>query len=217
MGWYRRALLGALPILLGGHPTIQGRERDAGTLVVSVNGVGAGREEFSIREGRAGSREGFTVTSRRLSGEGGEVILLATTELGPDSQPVSAQLADPKAERRVYIQVSPRRVTVRAVTPAGESVREYRGGTPVWLADNESLAWFALMPRLGSGPLTTVWPREDRRETWEIGDRGLESQSLRHIVLGTPRGERHLWYDAAGRLMRVEDPAAGLQAIRVIH
>ena len=225
MGWFGCALLAgvvALPLSAGTSLARQGRERDAGAFVVTVNGAVVGREEFSIREGRAGSRDGFTVTSRRLSGDG-DVTLAATTELGPDSQPVAAQLAEPKAERRTYIELSPRRITVRAVTPVGESVREYPGGTPLWLADPGVLAWFAMLPPVGTGRLTVLWPRENRCETWEIADRGVEpappgsdSKSLRHIVLGTAPNERHLWYDDAGRLRKLEDPT-GLQAVRAAH
>lgn len=213
MWWYGRALL----VLVAGGMAPQARDRDAGTFIVSVNGTVVGREEFSIRNGRAASRDGFTVTSRRLSADGGAVTLLATTELGADSLPVSAQLAEPGVERRTLIQVSPRRITVRTVTPAGESVREYRGGAPVLLADHEALAWFAMAPRLGGGAVTVLWPRGDRREIWEIEDRGVGTDSLRHMVLGTAPGEHHLWYDDAGRLRKVENPATGLQAVRAVH
>lgn len=216
-------MLAVLPLWLANGAAQQGggRERDAGTFAVTVNGAAAGREEFTIREGRAATRNGFTVTARRFSEDGGDPTLLTTTELGPDSQPLTAQLAAPASQRRTYIQVSPRRVTTRAVDPFGESVREYRGGSPLWLADDSVLTWFALPPRVGVPSIIVVWPRQDRREVLDLTDRGVEptaagpdSRSLRHVVLGTGPGERHLWYDERGRLTRVEVPASGLVAVR---
>ena len=221
MGWERRALLLGLPLWFGAAAPEQARERDAGTFTILAKDAVVGREEFTIRDGRGAARDGFTVSWRRFSGDGVDPAFIATLELGSDSQPVTAQLAEAAAQRRILIQASPRRVTVRAVTPTGESVREYRGGTPLWFADDSSAAWFALPPRPGSQSITVVWPKNDRRETAALTDRGAEptaigsaSQSFHHWVLGSETGERHLWYDDRGRLVKVEAPASGLVAVR---
>jgi hypothetical protein len=214
-------LLVGLPLWLGTAMPEQARERDAGTFTILANGAVVGREEFTIRDGRAADRGGFTVSWKRFTGDGVDPTFVATTELGPDSQPISSQLVEAAAQRRILIQASPRRVTVRAVTPAGESVREYRGGDPLWFADDSSATWFALPPRAGAQSVTVVWPKDDRREISALADRGIEAttlgaatQSLRHVVAGSGPGERHLWYDERGRLVKMDVPATGLQAIR---
>ena len=208
-------------VLLAAGAVAPQQARDAGTFVVTVNGAAKGREEFSIRDGRGTAPGGYTVTVRRFSAEGGDPILLATIELGPDSQFSGAQISEAARERRTYIQASPRRVTVRGVTPGGESVREYPGGPAIWLADDVGVSWFLFPPPPGTMAVTLLWPWDDRREAVELTDHGVEStdvgsasRALRHISVGTGTGERHLWYDERGRLIKVEAPATGLVATR---
>ena len=221
MGWYPRALLASLPLAVPAPGLAAQQARDAGTFVVTVNGAVIAREEFTVRDGRGDARDGFTVTARRFGPEGGDPVLVLTVELGPDSQLTTAQLAEPARQRRTYIQASPRRVTVRAVTPSGESVREYPGANALWLADDSGVAGFVLPPRPDAHTMTLLWPRDDRRETLELTDRGVESiptgagtLRARHVVLGSATDERHFWYDEQGRLRKVEIPGRGFIAAR---
>ncbi|MSR05838.1 MAG: hypothetical protein EXR93_02020 [Gemmatimonadetes bacterium] len=199
----------------------QGRESDAGTFTVTVNGTGAWREEFIVREGRAPNRDGFTVDVRLFAGRGISPAALASIEWGPDSQPTAAEIVDAGGGRRTFVQLSKRRISVRGAVPGGESLREYPGAEPLLLADDSLVTWFAMPPRSGTSQVTVFRPRAERRETLELVDRGVDATSLgvhgatlRHVVLAPGTDETHLWFDNQGRLMKVERPAAGLLAIR---
>lgn len=214
MRWYPLGLLATLPLWLGGGPPGQGRERDAGTFLVTVNGADAWREEFVVRDGRSPSRDGFTVEVRRFTGDAIAPTLLASAELGPDSQPTGAEITDPGGSQRTFIQISKRRITVRGVMPGGESLREYPGADQLLLADDSLVAWFAMAQRAGAPNVTVFQPRVERSETVELVERGTETNGLRHVMIGDGPGAMHLWFDPGGRLMKVERPSAGLLAIR---
>src|SRR5439155_17542785 len=116
----------------------QQRVLDSGTLMISRAGVLIGREEFTIRSGRAsGSGDGFTIAATAYyPADRSQASLAITVELAADSEPASFQLnvldqrqlnVLDQRQRRIYAQLGPRRVTVRTLTASGESVREYPG------------------------------------------------------------------------------------------
>ena len=103
----------------------QQRVLDSGTLMISRAGVLIGREEFTIRSGRAsGSGDGFTIAATAYyPADRSQASLAITVELAADSEPASFQLnVLDQRQRRIYAQLGPRRVTVRTLTASGESV-----------------------------------------------------------------------------------------------
>jgi hypothetical protein len=218
----RYALLLLLGAGMASAARAQDRVLDRGTLLVSRAGVAIGREEFTVFQGRRTAPQGYTIAVRSFYPPNRpEPTISPVVELGPDSQPTGVQLIDAAGpQRRVFLQIDDRRVTLRTMTPAGESVRQFPGTEHLLIADDSALSLYAILPAL-SGPVGQIWPREQRRDVIQLSDRGVDSvdvrgsvRQLRHVVLGTGDGARHLWYDASGRLVKVEVPAARLTAVR---
>jgi hypothetical protein len=196
---------------------------DEGSFSISHGGVEVGRERFTIRRGSPSAPDGFTIsTSASYSGTGPRVVLSPVVELGPDSLPRQMQFdVFGGGQRRIYLQFGPHRVTLRVVHPGGESARELPRASPEILVDDSVFALYALLPR-GPGRLAALAARTGDRSAAQLIDRGEQhttlqgvGHTLRHIVLRVGDQPRDLWFDAQGRLMRVDIPAAGLVAERL--
>lgn len=199
----------------------QGPILDAGTLVISRSGAVVGREEFTVRRGRSGGPDGYTITSTATYPPASpRVTLSPAVELGPDSIPVQVQFdIHGDGQARVYARFGPRRVTLRVVRPGGESARELPATGREIVADDSVFGLYAIPPARGTRQ--AVFPRSGARLPAEVVDRGTERttlqgvpRELRHDVLRLGSQERHLWYDQDGRLMKVEIPALSLMAER---
>ncbi len=144
-------------------------------------------------------------------------------ELGADSLPRVVQFeASNGDDRRVLAQFGARRLTIRTISAEGESAREYPAAGRNLVVDDSVFSLYAVPPGTASGPVRLVSPRNDTRTDYQLTDRGTESTlvagerlSLRHLVFTAGTDVRHVWYDAAGRLMKVEIPSRRLVAERV--
>ena len=200
----------------------QERVIDTGTFLITREGVALGREEFTVRRGRTGVSDGFTISVRSFyPPDRAEPVVTPQVELRPDSQIASAHLIETAGGRRIFLQADPRRVTVRSLSASGESVRQYPSTDRLVVVDDSALALFALPPGVAPSSVAQVWPRGPRRAVTTLSDLGMEptawngeSRPLRHLVLGSGTDVRHLWYDARGRLMKVEIPAAMVVGVR---
>lgn len=199
----------------------QGPVIDSGTLVISRGGQVVGREEFTVRRGRSSGPDGYTIASTVTYPPSSPTVTLApVVELGPDSFPMQVQLdVYGDGQSRVYARFGPRRVTLRAVRPSGESARELPATGREIVADDSIFGIYALPPARRARQ--AVFARSGSRVPVELVDRGTERttvqgvpRELRHEVLRLGTQEHHLWYDAEGRLMKVEVPALGLTAER---
>lgn len=215
----KRAPVAALTGLLLLTQSPQGPVVDAGTLVISRGGVVVGREEFTVRRGRSSGPDGFTITTTARYSVPRVNTLAPVVELGPDSLPVQVQFdVSGETQARAYARFGQRRITVRVVRPGGESAQELPASGRTLVADDSVFALYAIRP--APGPLQVLTPRNGQRASAELALLGTErttlqgvGRELEHWVL---RGadERHLWYDEAGRLMRVEAPSLSLSAER---
>lgn len=204
-------------LLWAGGP--QGPVLDAGTFVISRGGVVVGREEFTVRRGRSSAPDGFTIATTARYTVPRANTLAPAVELGPDSLPVQVQFdVSGDNQARVYARLGQRRITVRVVRPSGESAREFPADGRTLIVDDSVFALYAMRPPPGA--LQLLAPRSGQRTDAELASLGTEQTSLQGV--GRPlehwvlrgRDERHLWYDEAGRLMRVEIPALSLSAER---
>lgn len=199
-------------------------EVDRGMLILMRGSKTVGREEFVVRRGRgSGILAGFTITSTAwYPAERPERSLASVVELGPDSLPSATRLeagnGDPK---RVLIGLGPRRITVRSATSSGESAREYPFQEPHVLVDDSLFAAHAFPPVPRNGTARTLTLEGIRGPLAEIVDHGTATTlvgdntlQLHHVSIVSPSMERHLWYDDAGRIVKVEDPGRGLTVIR---
>ena len=232
---YTRSRPGKVPIgaciLVWALPTTapvaaQGRTFDEGVLRVTIGGRDVAREEFSIRQGRSfdgGTGYQLLATAfyppRRT-----RVTIPSSVDLGPDSLPRLAQFGPITGVDLVtQAQFGPRILILKTRRSAGETFREYPGVSRNWVVDDSLLSLYALPPGTDTGTVRLVSPRQGSRVDFLLTDRGVEEtvvgtrrRSLRHLVLTAATDVRHLWYDAGGRLMKVEIPARRLVAEREV-
>jgi hypothetical protein len=107
-------------------------------------------------------------------------------------------------------------------TPDGESTKEYALGEGAVILDDEIFHQYYFVGQLGRhGAVPVVVPRLGSQSTMRIEDRGSErvtvggsSLEARHVVLRGTDGDRDIWVDARGRVLKVAIPGRGLVAIR---
>ncbi|MCH7873864.1 MAG: hypothetical protein IH965_01025 [Gemmatimonadetes bacterium] len=169
---------------------------DEGVLIVRSAGRVVGREEFALRR----------VTDAR----GRNGLTLSAISTYPPADPI-----------RTLVRFAPRRVTVRLATATGEAAREYPTAGRYIIADDSVFALFVLAADGVPGPVRVYLPRSGRRVSGTLEDFGLqptalgqEIRELRHLVLRIEGRLHHLWYDTAGRLMKVAVPARDVVAER---
>jgi hypothetical protein len=222
----RHVIASLVAVIAGFAPAIAAQSRlvDQATLVITRGSALVGREQFVLRSGRQSAPgSGFTLTVRaHYPASRPDPILVSIFEFGPDSQPATGRLDLDTGERpSVLISVTPRRITVRSVTPGAESARQYPAVARALLTDEFLVSLHAVLPSRREGTITTIDPRTGRTETVELLDLGAGSTlvgdaqiTLRHLTLGSGNQLRHLWYDAEGRLMKVEVTDGSLVATR---
>jgi YD repeat-containing protein len=185
---------------------------DRGTLDILQGGTLIGREEFVVRPGRGGAVTGYTITTSAVyPADRPRRRLVAVIEFEADSTPAASQFQSTDGEEvRVVMRFGPRRVTVRTMTPGGESAREHPGGPRAVIVDDSLFAPHALLPggaasarafALHGGPGRDLLIR-------------ATAEPRRQVTLTIDGDVRVVSYDGSGRLIRVEMPARQLVAVR---
>jgi hypothetical protein len=180
-------------LVLPGQGRAQQPERDAGKLVVRQGGVIVGEEEFSVE---------------RVSGG----INLIVTASYPPAVP-----------NRLAASFGPRRITVRLASNGTEVAREYPGGAQTIVVAEHALSLYAVAGGLAPGPVTIQGAGSPSRRSGTLEDRGreplpqLDGSLARRVTLRAGEEVIELWYDAAGRLMRIAIPAKDLTAERAVR
>ncbi|HYJ80628.1 MAG TPA: hypothetical protein VEW03_13530 [Longimicrobiaceae bacterium] len=217
----------ALAALLAAAPlAAQAPAADSGTFRVSVGGREVGTESFSIQQTGAGAGA-VLIASGRVSLR----LASGSLELSPRLRATGFQ-ADPvhyevivggDSPRRIAGNIGGGRVSARIVTSAGEQLREYVASSgAVVLDDGVAHHYYFLAQRLHSGRVPVIVPSENRQVIATVVDRGEEvvqvggrSARLFHLVVRPQGGdEQHVWVDALNRVIKVEIPARGYQAVR---
>jgi len=202
----------------------QGRLVDQGVFEISRGSQIVGREEFVLRTGRQQSPgNGFTLTIQSYyPASSARPVLESVIEFGPDSLPTAARLDVDTGDRpSLLVLFEPRRITVRRVTPGAESAQQYPAAARALLSDEMLVCLYTILPSSENGTVNLLDPRTGDKETLELTDMGRArslvagtEMTLRHRILGSNERARNLWYDAEGRLMKVEIISTGVVAIR---
>jgi hypothetical protein len=180
-------------LVLPGQGRAQQPERDAGKLVVRQGGVIVGEEEFSVE---------------RVSGG----INLIVTASYPPAVP-----------NRLAASFGPRRITVRLASNGTEVAREYPGGAQTIVVAEHALSLYAVAGGLAPGPVTIQGAGSPSRRSGTLEDRGreplpqLDGSLARRVTLRAGEEVIELWYDSAGRLVRIAIPAKDLTAERAVR
>lgn len=201
----------------------EGAVIDEGTFVITEGTAITGREEFRVRQGRPGAADGFTVTTSATYPPSQPTrTVTVRLELGADSQPVAAEIQERSDVRRaVAMAFRPRRITVRVVTPGGESVREHPRGARTLLFVEAVFGIFAILPTAAAGEMMAITPLGERPVRVNLDDHGLDrirvkgvERPLRHLSLQGEREIVHLWFDEQGRLIQATIPSRSVKAVR---
>jgi hypothetical protein len=206
-----------------------GTSIDEGVFVVREDTVEVARESFRLAHGRLSRGEaGWTLaTTVRYDRARPVIVLSPILEVSGDTLPATLQydVADPRQPSRILGELNRNRFTVRFVARSTERAREFPAGQRTTVLDDSVFALYLFAGWWASSTpvsLTAIVPRALRRDMIEVQDHGLASTTLnrdpatlRHVsVSGGANGIVHLWFDTAGRLMKVEIPSRRLSAER---
>lgn len=204
----------------------QAGARDTGTFTVRVEGREVGTETFSIQQSGTGTAA-VTMASGRVSLRLPTGSLELTPRLranGVQFDPVAYQVdVGGDSPRKIVGTIGSGRVSAKIITGAGEQLREYVASSGAIVLD-EGIAhhYFFLAQRTHQGRVPVIVPRENRQVIAAVSSRGEESvqvggraAQLFHLVVQPQGGdEHHVWVDALNRVVRVQIPARGYEAVR---
>jgi YD repeat-containing protein len=197
---------------------------DEGSFTIVVKGARAGRETFVIRRqaGAPGSA-GYLASGTVLYSDRRLVPALTTDAAGlPLAYTLDVRTGTTRTAR-VSAQVTRGRFTLRSQTPSGESARELVLPIGTVLVDEDVFHEYFFIPLAShQGPVSILDPRlgtqspeqitESGPERVLVGGRLLDAHGL---TVTDAHGETRLvWFDAEGRVLRVEIPDRQVVAVR---
>jgi hypothetical protein len=200
--------------------TAQNPLRDEATLLIRQGDRVIAREDYSITQ----EADRLVISSvAYYPPRHARVVLEARVEIRNDS------LADQTIfrssdgdERRVAAQFNTTRLTIRMASPRGERVRELPIAARYMVEDDSIFGLAAIPPGMRSGPVRLYAPRSAGRREGTLDYQGFqpvtvlgEDRQLALLQLQTDNGTRRMWYDAAGRLVMIEDGSTNLTVVRV--
>ena len=221
-----------LPLILAGSLVPlpgagQSVAMDEGSFTLTVDGHNAGTETFSVR------RVGMGADARVIAQGRVELTLpegaLTMEPLLQASETLSLagyqnKVSGSRDEVFTLAGTSDRRFQGRTVSPQGEQVQEYRAASgTILLEDLVAHHYFLLGARLdeAGGSLPVIVPGEGRQlqlqftlvgtEALQLSDGSVEARRVR-VQFGDRT--REAWFDAQGRVLRVDDPGRNYRAVR---
>jgi hypothetical protein len=184
-----------------------------------------------------------TFTIRRVPGPGGDAYVANATVDLDDERLSPALRADANFEPLAYqLEVSQGstvqerlkgivgrgRFSAQVRTPKGESTKEYIVSDGALVLDDDVFHQYYFLAqraeKLGAagGSVPVVIPRRNTQEVMRVRPGGQSKVTVgtaaldaREYVLTEPGGAtRHIWVDAAGRVLKVSLDARGISAVR---
>lgn len=228
-----RSLLAPLPFpeppTVGSPLGQQGERLDVGSFTLFVHDQWAGREQFSMQ--RIVVTDGATLELRAESAVGDKRTAVRL-EADSTGSPVRYSVEE-RTGATVALRLGGQRVRGRFTTLArstsGEAAREYLLSPGALVLEDNGVLQYALLVRrpprrvgaADSVPVltpianhqgTVVFTLQSTADTVVIAGSRREARRWRLV---TDRGEeRFIWADADGRLLRVQIPARGFNALR---
>ena len=197
---------------------------DEGTFTISRNGTAVGRESFTIRSAPGGSggpvvqaRATVSYDDRRLT------PVLKADSLGSPTEYQLEVRAGANASEVLKGVIRRGRFSATMQTPRGENLKEYVVSEGALVLDEDVFHQYYFLARGNrTGSVPVVVPHRNVQVVMRIEDRGPASVSIggrsipgRALVLIEPGGgNREIWVDSQGRVLKVAIPSRGLVAIR---
>jgi len=221
----RRTVLALAPLLAPGALAAQSVVVDEGTFTVSLGGTAAGTERFTIRRAGVGG-DAIVIANAVIELNRGEgpIELRPLLEVTPaDDASSSYQLKVSGAETaELSVRLAGRRYVSRFHTEAGEEEREFlaRPGTRIVEEGVAHQYYFLRGARDGSS--TPVIEPRTRSQLQLLASGPAQEELLvgaarvtaRKVTFSSGEDVRHVWFDAQGRVLRVEIPARAYLAER---
>jgi hypothetical protein len=198
---------------------------DEGTFAVSLGGRPAGTEQFTIRRAGVGD-EAIVIANAviRLDRGAGPTELRPLLEVTPlDDTSVNYQLKVSGAEiSEVSVRVAGHRYIARMRTDAGEEEREFLARPGTRIVEEGVAHHYYFLRSVREGATVPVIEPRTRRQVQLVAAAGPEEDlevgsvrvRARRVVLTAGADVRNVWFDAQGRVLRVEIPAQGYVAQR---
>ncbi|MBL0171378.1 MAG: hypothetical protein IPP90_11705 [Gemmatimonadaceae bacterium] len=207
----------------------QSERLDVGSFTLFINGQRAGREQFSMQ--RVAAADGPTLELRAESaiGDRRAAVRLETDSVGTPFR----YSVEERTGATVTLRLGGQRVRGRFATLArgtsGEAAREYLLAPGALVLEDDGVLQYALLVRRGplaihdSIIIPVLTPIANRQGTVRLT---LLDASDTVVIAGSRRvaqrwqattslGEaRFIWADAEGRLLRVQIPSRGFNALR---
>jgi len=198
---------------------------DEGTFAVSLRGAPAGTEQFAIR--RAGVGDDAIVIANaviRLDRGAGPMELRPLLEVTPlDDASVNYQLKVSGSESsELSVRVAGRRYVAHIRTDAGEEEREFLARPGTRIVEEGVAHHYYFLRGVREGSSTPVIEPRTRRQVQLTASAATEEEialgatrvRARKLTLSAGEDVRVVWFDAQGRVLRVEIPALGYVAER---
>lgn len=224
------ALFVALVVVAGWHTPAVGQTQviDEGGFRILLKGQEVGSETFSIRQNGSGESVVVIAVGKVVldTARGGTTLNAELQVTGSALRPSAYQVhVEGLGAERIAGRVVGGRFSARIISPAGEQMREYLASDGAVVVDEGTAhQYYFLAQRVGAegGRVPVIVPRLNRQLTATVAVRGLEAVAVgsggmqaRHLVVSAAGyAEKHVWVDAAGRVLRVEIPATGYVAER---
>ena len=193
---------------------------DEGSFTVTRAGR-TGREDFRIVRVAAASAVMLVGTGTAVNGTTRSVTVLRTDTTGA---PVDFQLEGREANEvreRVTIQATRDRLAARSQSTRGESAREYFLRPGMVIFDEQFAHGYYFLTLQGRDAVTAVLPRRNEIAQLHVLSKGEDAIEIagtrvtaRHFVVSDASGDRQLWTDGTGRVLRVEAPSLAFVAVR---
>ncbi|HSG10041.1 MAG TPA: hypothetical protein VLA36_16900 [Longimicrobiales bacterium] len=198
---------------------------DEGVFAVQLAGMPAGTERFTIR--RAGIGEEATVIAQAVihldQGSGTTELRPLLRALLPDGDVSDYQLKVSGVEiAELSLWMDGRRYAARIRTSVGEEEREFLARPGTHLLEEGVAHHYYFLRDVREGSRTPILEPRSRRQFQLLASPATEVElrvgavrvMARRVTFGEGNDERSVWFDAQGRVLRVEIPALGYLAQR---
>jgi hypothetical protein len=212
----------ATTLALNPRPFVQASIVDEGSFSITVNGEPAGREDFRIRK-TPGAR-GFTYIASAtvvIRGQRIEPKLETDSSYIPFGYDVTSR-HDGESES-LHGRIGGGRTSVQIQTARGPQAKEFLvAERPLVLEDDVFHQYYFLAKRKAAGAVPVITPRKNAQVTMRVTSGGPDRVTIgnqtivaeRLIVSDQGGGDREVWVDASGRVLKVAIPSRGIVATR---
>jgi hypothetical protein len=214
----------ASPLLVPSPARAQGVVVDQGRFSVSYHGQPAGTEDFSIRRAGMGPDDAiFANATVALNRDGGAQEVRPLLRATPAGVAIEYQIEVVGAGAlELGMQRVARRYVATIRSESGEEQREFPAGMQTRILERDVAHFYYFLRETAPGSVTPIIePRTRSRLELTTGTPvdeqitlGSASVAARRVDYTSGSDRRTVWFDALGRVLRVEIPATGYLAER---